>query len=104
MIATREFLYKELHKTLCFIINAMKNVNVASHYVRLLEKKNPRAIKLLCKNFNCIFNDEEMTNLGKMARAIFNDLIPAYLNVSETPRSLVSNEKVSNIIPFCKSR
>lgn len=104
MIATRENLYKELYQTLHYIINDLKNVNVASHYVRLLEKKNPRAVKLLCKNFNCIFNDEEITKLGKMARAIFNDLVPAYLSVSETPRSLVNDKKVSNIIPFHKRR
>ena len=79
----------------------MGNVGVASHYVRLLERKNSKAVTILCKNFSCIFNDEELELIGKMARAIFNDLIPDYIK-TEAPTTGENNKKVSNIIPFPK--
>ena len=102
MTPTRETLYDELYKVLHNLITDMGNVDVASHYVRLLERKNPKAVKILCKNFNCIFNNEELELIGKMARAIFNDLIPDYINKTEDPTTGENGKKVSNIIPFPK--
>ena len=63
---------------------------------------SPKAVKILCKNFNCIFNNEELELIGKMARAIFNDLIPDYINKTEDPTTGGNGKKVSNIIPFPK--
>ena len=102
MTPTRETLYDELYKVLHHLITDMGNVDVASHYVRLLERQNPKAVKILCKNFKCIFNNEELELIGKMARAIFNDLIPDYINKTEDPTTGENGKKVSNIIPFPK--
>lgn len=102
MTPDRENLFKELDSILRHLILERKNVRVAYSFVHMLERKVPKAVKVLSRRFSCIFSDEELDLIGKLARAVFNDLVPDYINPLEGSTTRENKKEVTNIIKFPK--